>query len=87
MRAGNQVSEAEASVDCAARVFVEVYARAAAEAAVSANCVKFGDADIDSNTLTEASAEVTWSEFCDEEDTVRGSAKTETFGDVYADAV
>jgi len=85
MRAGNQVSEA--SVDCAARVFVEVDARAAAEADVSANCVEFGDADIDSDTLTEPSAEVTWSEFCDEEDTVRGSTRAEIFGDVYADAV
>lgn len=87
MRAGNQVSEAKAAVDCAARVFVDVYSKAAAEAAVNADCVSFSDTAIYANVATAVSAEVTWTEFCDASDAVRGSADVETYGDSYADAV
>lgn len=87
MHAGNQVSKAEARVDCAARVFVDVYAKAVAEAAVNADCTKFSDNSIYSNVITEVTTDVDWTEFCDYDDSVVGSANVELYGDTYADAV
>jgi len=87
MHAGNQVSKAEARVDCAARVFVDVYAKAVAEAAVNADCTKFSDNSIYSNVITEVTTNVDWTEFCDYDDSVVGSANVELYGDTYADAV
>lgn len=85
--AGDQKSGAFASIDCYAGVAADLYAKAAAEAAIEARCGHWRDSRASADARAEILADVNAREFCDAVEEKRGLSKAAADGNAFTAAV